>query len=1156
MPAPPGGLARSHQGDKMFNRNLAYGAAIAVLALAAAPAAFAQSTTGGVSGRVTNESGAPVAGATVTVRHDPTGTTTTAVTNADGVYSVTNQRVGGPYTVTVSASGFSQENVQLPAVGLGDSTSADVILFAAGKQVSEVVITATRSKLTMGPQAKVALRDLQTLPTINRDVRDAARTSPYVLLDPTNNNAMLIGGQNNRTNSITIDGVKQTDDFGLQANGYPTQHSPISFSLVQALTVEVAPYDVQYGSFQGGTVNVVTKSGTNEFHGEAFYEKQNDKLRGSKYFTQDPITGADTVHNVTSTFSDRTYGGTLSGPIIKDKLFFVVNYEKEDAPQPINFGPSDSNATAKVPNVTSAQADQVRSIIQSVYHYDPLSWTASSLPVQDKKYFAKLDWNISDNHRAVLEYQNTDGAALNSVGDSTSTTSPTLSLLSKWYTLESKLAVTKGQIFSHWTDNFSTEVAISRKDVSNISAPLAGSDFAQFKVFLPGTAFNANGTPICTSASPCPSIILGPDISRQANILNNRSLLFRVKGDYKLGNHTITAGVESEKLDIFNLFVQNATGQYVFNSLTDLTNRNAFSLTYANAADNIKADGASSFSFRSNTAYLQDEWLVRPDLTIRAGIRYDWWTSSDHPKENPAFATAYGFSNTKNLDGLSILQPRIGFNWRPMTGLSVYGGAGLFAGGTPNVWISNNYTNTGNLLGTFTTTCTTPGAVTCNSSLLNVDGFNIGAAAKAGNTASANAGTGNANAIAPGFEPASIWKESIGVRYDTDLDQWHLGQNWHFGAEFLNSQVKNAVYWNDIYEQKFLCTSSSPASACNGFTAAPDGRPIFGNALPTGQTLYGSNARLNKTDVVFLDTNKGFERQLSFWVGKEWKEGLWRGLSVNYSFTHMQNQDVGSGTSSVATSSFRQTAITDPNGAVLANSNYLIKNANKLIIEYDHKWFGDNFTRIGIFAQQRTGLPFSYTFQDQATGSGASTGMFGENSLYTTTNRQLLYVPQTNGSGVVTFTSDPHVQYAASFTQAQLDNFNAFLQTTGLIKYAGKITPRNAFFSRPVGTIDMHLAQEFPANFLGLPDMGKVEAYMDIQNLGNLIDPHWGVISQTGFPYFLSPVVARNCQFTAAACTGGVQNKFQFDSFTRKFQSSNFDNVSTWQIKIGMRYRF
>jgi hypothetical protein len=1146
----------------MTNRNLAYGAAIAVLALAAAPAVYAQATTGGVAGRVTNESGQPVAGATVVIRHEPTGTTTTTVTNGDGGYAASNQRVGGPYTITVNAAGYSQENVQLPAVGLGDATSADVILFSAnGKTVREVVVTATRTKDNMGPQTRVSLRDIEALPSINRDVRDVARASPYVLLDPNNSNAMIIGGQHNRTNSITIDGVKQTDDFGLQANGYPTQHSPISFSLVQALTVEVAPYDVQYGSFQGGTVNVVTKSGSNDFHGEAFYEKQNDKLRGNRYFTQDAITGADTRHDVVSKFSDRTYGMTLSGPIIKDKLFFVLNYEKEDAPQAIGFGPSDASVNNPIPGVTTAQADQVRSIVQNVYHYDPLSWNIANLPVSDKKYFAKLDWNINDQHRAVFEYQNTDGAALTSTGDSTSATAPSLSLLSKWYTLESKLAVTKGQIFSHWTDNFSTEIAMSKKVVDNISAPLGGSDFAQFRVYLPGTLFNPNGSPICGSppaSTTCPSIFLGPDVSRQANALHNTSTLLKFKGDYKWGNHTITGGVESEKLSIFNIFVQNATGTYVFNSLNDLQNRNAFSLQYNNASDNIKNDGAAAFTFRSNTAYLQDEWAVLPTLTIRGGVRYDWYTSGSRPMANPAFLAAYGYSNNKNLDGLSVLQPRLGFNWRPLPGLSVYGGAGLFSGGTPNVWISNQYTNTGNLLGNVFLSCGTnaPGSAGCDSSLKGVDGFNVGTSAKNANTASTVAGSGNANALTPGFEPASLWKESIGVRYDTDLDQWHLGQNWHFGAEYLNSKVKNALYWNDIYQQKFICSPSSPVAACNGFTAAPDGRPIFGNALPVGQTLYGTASRLNRSDVVFQDTDKGYARQISFWFGKEWKEGLWRGLSMNYSFTHMQDQDVGSATSSVATSSYRQTAISDPNGAVLANSNYLIKTAQKVIIEYDHKWFGDNTTKIGFFIQQRTGLPFSYTFQDQATGSGASTGMFGENSLYTTTNRQLLYIPQGNSAGVVTFTSDPHVQYAAAFTQAQLDLFNAFLQTTGLSKYEGKITPRNAFFSRPVGTIDVHLAQEFPAAFLGLPSTGKSELYMDIQNLGNMIDPHWGVISQTGFPYFLSPIVARNCQFTAAACSGGVQNKFQFDSFTRKFQASSFDNVSTWQIKVGVRYRF
>ena len=481
----------------MQARRLAYGVATAVLALAMAPAVYAQVTTGGVAGRVTDSAGHGVAGATVVVRHDPSGTSSTTLTNADGAYIVPNQRVGGPYTITVTAPDHATGSTEIPAVAIGDPTEADVVLAAPGNTVGEVVVTAVRSRDTMGPQTRITLTDVDTLPSLTRDIKDFLRKSPYVVLDPSNSNALIIGGQNSRTNTILIDGVKQTDDFGLNANGYPTQRSPISLSVIQALNVDVAPYDVQYDEFQGGVVNIVTKSGGNDVHGEVFYEYDNNHLRGQDFVS---ITGVDTPF--TTPFSETTYGATLSGPIIKDKLFFTINYEKYISNQPSNTGPSDSDFSVKVPDVTTAEANQVQNLVKNQYGFDPLSFQANQLPVQDTKKFIKLDWNISDTQRAVFEYQSTDGGSLNSTGDSTSTTSPTLALLSKWYTLETDLTVYTGQLFSHWTDNFSTEIDLSHKKAINDSEPLAGTSFAQFQVYMPGTVFNSNGTPICTALPP------------------------------------------------------------------------------------------------------------------------------------------------------------------------------------------------------------------------------------------------------------------------------------------------------------------------------------------------------------------------------------------------------------------------------------------------------------------------------------------------------------------------------------------------------------------------------------------------------------------------------------------------------------------------------
>jgi hypothetical protein len=1128
----------------MMTRKVALWATTALAgAMLMSTAAYAQQTTGGIRGTVVNEAGAPVEGATVTVTHEPSGTQVQTMTGADGTYSVRNLRVGGPYRIEVTASGTSPETTSIGAIGIGDPSVADVTLFAAGT-VSEVTVVGRRGTTQTGPRDRMDAGDINTQASLNRDLKDFARKSPYVLLDPTNNNALVIGGQNNRSNSITIDGVKQTDDFGLNANGYPTQSSPISLSVVQALTVEVAPFDVQYGSFQGGTVNVVTKSGGNEFHGEAFYEKFDNDLRGTKYRAHNTLTGIPFTARVSSEFENKTWGVTFSGPIIKDKLFFLASYEKNETIQPFLFGPTGSGATNEIQGVTPAQVTQVQNILKTVYGYDPLGYTASGLGTEDEKKFIKLDWNINDDHRAVVSWQKTVGAALNQTGNSTSASTPSLALLSKFYTLTTDLEVWKGQVFSNWTPNLSTELSYSHKKVVNVSEPLAGDDFAEFRVYVSG---NPNIT--CnTTTNVCPSIFLGPDISRQANALENTSNLWKFKADYRLGSHSITAGYERESLDIFNLFVQRANGQYQFNSITDLQNRVATVLQYSNAATNNKEDGAAEFSYTTNTAYIQDEWQVMPELTVRAGVRYDWYDASDRPQENAAFEAAYGFKNTGNLDGIGVWQPRFGFNYRPTDRLTVYGGVGLFQGGTPNVWISNNFSNPGNLTGFVS--CNSSQAVSATncpggmiSSLTNVNGFVVGATAQAANTASANAGTGNINALSPGFETASIWKASLGVTYDLDLSNLHFadlnfGDNWRLRAEYLYSNVNEALNWVDVYQERF-----------RNATPAPDGRPTFGTVATSGPaTAFGSASRLNRTDVVFVNTSEGEGKQWVVGLSHDWTDGMWEGLSLDISHMVQDITDVSPGTSSVATSNYRQVAISDPNDMHAARSNYEIAYATKFSLGYERKFFGDWTTRLGLFAQRRAGLPFSYVFDDAST-TGARTGMFGENSLYTSTDRQLLYVPATDSSGNVTATSDPRVTYAAGFNVA---DFNRFLHQTGLISYAGRISPRNAFRSRDVTTVDLHFGQEIPAFF---PEGARGEVYFDIINFGNMLNNSWGVIQQQGFPYMNAAVVARNCQATFQTCTAGTGNFYQYDSFTRRSQTS-FDNQSVWQVKLGVRYRF
>ena len=268
----------------MLMKKLMAGGALTTLALVLSAAAVqAQETTGGISGEITDDAGKPIAGAQVTVTYVPTGQVIHTSTTGQGYFTARNLTVGGPYTVVATDKTHEAKTVQVPSITLGSPYEMNFTLGGGG--VTEVVVTASRgpkgtAQVQTGPRSTFTAQDIENLPSFGGDLKDVARTNPLVTIDPSNSNALIIAGANNHVNTIYVDGVRQSDDFGLNANGYPTQRSPISVDAVAAFNVEVAPYDVRYGNFQGGILNIVTKSGSNSFHGGGFYEYDSNKYAG------------------------------------------------------------------------------------------------------------------------------------------------------------------------------------------------------------------------------------------------------------------------------------------------------------------------------------------------------------------------------------------------------------------------------------------------------------------------------------------------------------------------------------------------------------------------------------------------------------------------------------------------------------------------------------------------------------------------------------------------------------------------------------------------------------------------------------------------------------------------------------------------------------
>ncbi|MFZ4070418.1 MAG: carboxypeptidase regulatory-like domain-containing protein [Caulobacterales bacterium] len=1164
----------------MFKRFFG-GATVSALALlASAPIVQAQETTATIRGEVVNESGAPVSGARVMITHVPTGTRVTQQTNADGVFDARGLRIGGPYTIEVSAANFGSNSAENVFVSLGDPLRVTIPL---ARTDAEVVVTAQRRApiirgLNTGASTTFTDKDVKDLPSIGRDPKDIARLDPFVNIDASNSKAVIFSGTNSRFNSFTVDSVRQNDEFGLNNSGYPTQRSPVSIDAIGGISVRSAPYDVKYNDFTGGNINVVTKSGANKFTGSIFGDLTNDKYLGQQR-TQIRTVGTGLVREeITSTveFEEKTWGATLGGPIIKDRLFFFASYEKFDATRPFQSGPADTNRPVVTNNTTSSQVRTVQAILAAAsgaatsvtvdgvttslaaggygFGFDQANSILGSpaLEEADKKVLAKLDWNIISGHRASFTYQDTFGDRLVEGNRGSATLLP---LLSHYYTLSDSMKAYNLQLVSNWTDNLSTEVIFNRKEIERGQIPIGGASkytragddptqFAQFEIDGFGTGTTS-------------SIFAGPDRSRHSNELDNTTDTFVARAEYTFGEFKFLGGYERKSVEVRNLFVQDSEGRVNFAGIAGLASRTPTRIRYQNAIRDVNGDGLLNgkdsevnWGYQVNSWYGQTSWDINDALTVLAGLRLDQYQSDERPQQNNFFQARYGFSNAKNLDGLEALLPRLGFNYKAESfGLS--GGVGKFSGGSPGVWVSNNYSNDGLTLGFVDCGTAAAGSPSCSAAestafRTNFNGLDLPAGLRsiltdatrldtrlAGRTLRETLIRGNGtNALAPNFKPPATWKANL--QFDTELGR---GENpFKVRAGALLTQVEDALVFVDL-------RAGSPIGVL------PDGRPRYQSArqrfVMVDPALAATNPGLTNTgtDILLRNTDKGWSQVYTVGIGKEWANGI----EADYSYTRTRAKDVQPGTSSVAFSNYQNYATRDPQGEELATSNYEIRDSHKLRIGWGAKLFGDNETRVTVFGEHRSGLPFSYTMR------GTSDDVFGDvaQSLAGgTQGRQLLFVPNFAGgatTGVGCSATTPCfgiVQFANVATATALQDF---VNSSGLAEWQGQVAPRNGFRSENVTKFDLRLSQELPAF---VPSGAKVRAYMDVENVGNLINTKWGQIEQIEFPQVARLV---DTAFDAA------NNRYVYSAFApAQPGTSNADaaNRSVWQIKFGLAYSF
>ncbi|WP_165799654.1 TonB-dependent receptor [Sphingomonas oleivorans] len=1076
-------------------KKLFIGCAVAALATSAA---YAQETTSSIRGSV-DAAGEPVANATVRVTHVPSGTVSTTTTGADGSFNFSGLRVGGPFTVMVSGQGYPEQSVTDLFLTAGQPLRLPVSLETGS---NEIVVTAARvnsAELSTGPITSIGREQIAGIATVNRDIRDIARRDAFVTIDQTNSRAIEIAGQNGRLNKFSIDGVNFSDNFGLNNGGLPTNRGPVPVDAIEQLSVKVAPYDVSEGNFQGGAINVVLRSGENKFTGSAFYTYSDDSLTGDR--TRELSQNLD--------FESKNYGGFLSGPIVKDKLFFAISYERMDEGSPVQDNPD------LVPNISQAKIDQVAAIAKSRYNYDPLG-VLRTADEFDEKYTAKVDWNVTDGQRASFTYIHNEGTRGFQQGVSLSTTSPGVGLLSNSYELSEKVDSGVFQLNSDWSDNFATETRINYRKYDRGQDTFGALTQGQFTVCTDPSNPAGDRLDRCsqgTSAAPGGlRVLFGPDPSRQANVLNTESYGGDIAARWTYGAHNLKLIAGFNHLKVYNLFLQNALGTYYFDSLADFQNGRAGQLILAGSLTGDINDAAARYNYNQYNFALQDSWDVSDALNLTFGGRYDLFQSSSRPFLNRNFVNRYGFANTETYNGKGVFQPRFGLTWKASDRLQIRGGGGLFAGQSPDVWLSNSFSNTGVVTNSVTITrnasCNTDPV--CNAALNGVTGqgnfspvvqnfllTNTGSLAQAAT-----------NAIDPDFKIPSIWKASVSADYELNLGP--LGDGWVVGGDFLYTKVDQAADYVDLRSVRI--------------GTMPDGRPRYA-------PITGTPGNVTNQDLLLTNDDRGRGYIAVARLSKSWDFGL----DANVSYTYQDIKDANAVTSSTASSNYGQTAMADPNSAAYGTSIYQIKHSLKFGVDYNHAFFGDYKTRISIFGERRSGRPYSYTMNDPNSSAGRGSSTFG---VVGTSNRHLLYVPN-----VASITADPLVQYDSAATFTALQNF---IQNNGLEKYQGKIISKNTARSPSFFKVDLHVSQEVPT-FVG---GSRIKLFADMENVLNFIDKDWGSLRQLGFPYFASLVNA-----SCAATSNGNCTKYQYSSFQDP-RIVNQTRYSLWQIRIGAKFEF
>lgn len=1069
---------------------------------------MAQVTTSSMNGKVTLKgTGEQLVGATIQAVHEPSGTRYGAVTNVDGRFNIQGMRTGGPYKVTVSYVGYQTKTYTGIKLQLAEVYNLNVELSEDAALLGEVVVSATASKFAAektGASTNINKSQIANLPTVSRSITDITRLSPY------GGNGMSFGGVDGRTANFTVDGANFNNNFGLSPS-LPGGGNPISIEAIEELQVVVAPYDVRQTNFIGGGVNAITKSGNNQFQGTAYVYHENENLRGDAVKRQQ-ISGAREKDQKT------TYGFTLGGPILKNKLFFFVNAEAIKIPTIVNRWRGSAKGIADPDNFISRTSlkdlQTVSDFVKNKYGYDTGSYTDFPADKNNYKLLARIDWNITDQHRLALRYnytknQNWISPNASSMDGGTRMSEGRLSKASMAYanSMYSKDNLVHSFSFdlnSRLSENLSNQLLATYSKLDDVRGTNS-SEFPFIDILKDGQAY----------------LSLGYELFTWNNAVHNNVWNVKDELTYYLGNHKIIGGLAYEYKMADNSYMRNGTGYYRYTSLDDFLNGGTpeiVNLTYG--YDGEKAPAAR---VRTNkySLYAQDEWSMTNNFKLTYGLRIDNLVFDNKDLIANKAINDLDF-NGRHLDTGKwpnanwIFSPRVGFSWDVLGNktLKVRGGTGLFAGNLPLVFFTNMPTNGGMVqynahinagiaakrgfdMTQFAGGLVTDGEGRATHAALYEKlaslGYPTTVKPEDGVVPSSVAG------IASDFKMPQVWKTSIAVDYQLPIP-------------FPTTLTGELIFNKSINETSISDWSIPSVGGFARFNGV-DNRPIY----PTGY-------HTNTSAFVLENTSRGYG-----WIGNitlntqptEW-------LDFTAAYTHTVSKNVTGMPGSNAESAFTYVpTVEGPNHIRLHNSQYVTP--DRLMASATiHDKSGNHY---GFFYEAwRGGANYSYMTVNDINSDG-----YNYDALYIPTDEQV-------ANNDFRFVSEDDKTRFMDYVHN-----NNYLK-----KHQGEYAEAYSLYSPWVHRIDFSYKHDFKVNIGNTKH--KLQLSCDVKNLMNLFNSSWGVAK------YLNPAIgaeARILKFEGVDKEGYAtySTPASIHGNTETF-TPNYSLGQCWYASIGLKYTF